>query len=85
MASVSKLMVVAVLVILPVTFALPSSEPGFAKRQTVNCTNLNPEAFYSASCWASLDLTNWLNNWNPPNICTDADDGINCCGGKCRN
>lgn len=85
MALVSKLMVVAFLVIIPVTFALPSPEPGLAERQTPNCLNTNPETFYSASCWATLDLTNWLNNWNAPSICTDADAGVNCCGGNRRN
>lgn len=59
--------------------AYPSQGPDLHSRQSVDCTSTNPEAFYDASCWATLDLTNWLNSWKPPKICDDADNGINCC------
>ena len=45
-----------------------------------DCTNTDPEGFYDASCWATLDLTNWLKNWKAPAICNSTDLGIGCCG-----
>ncbi|KAL9598702.1 MAG: hypothetical protein Q9219_004315 [cf. Caloplaca sp. 3 TL-2023] len=47
---------------------------------TSGCFSDNPEAIYDPSCWATLDLTNWLNKWQGPNVCREQDLGINCCG-----
>ena len=69
--------------ILSTTRALPSTlshDISSNARRAVDCKNTNPESFYDPSCWATLDLTNWLNNWHAPSICTDSSDGIGCCG-----
>ena len=62
------------------TSAYPSQAPQL-ERRVVDCNSTNPESFYDASCWATLDLTNWLNSWHGPNVCGEgsADNGVNCC------
>lgn len=44
----------------------------------VDCNTTDTEAFYDASCWASLDLTNWLSSWQAPSICGETGTGRNC-------
>ena len=62
----------------PNILALPASENPPPKR-AVNC--LAPNAPYDESCWSTLDLTNWLNNWNKTvPKCHGSDDGSKCCG-----
>ncbi|KAM0802347.1 hypothetical protein BDR22DRAFT_819880 [Usnea florida] len=45
----------------------------------VDCNSTDSEAFYDASCWASLNLTNWLSTWQAPSVCGDTGSGRNCC------
>jgi len=48
------------------------------KIRAVDC--LDSAAPYDQSCWATLDLSNWITTWRtatPP--CTYADDGAHCC------
>lgn len=52
--------------------AIPSHFSSLNSRQisnTIDCHNLNPETIYNASCWARLDLTDFLNNWRAPKVC----------------
>lgn len=59
--------------------AIPSHFPYLSSRQTndtIDCHDLNPETLYDASCWAKLDLTNFLNKWRAPKVCNS---GVNCC------
>jgi len=59
--------------------AMPSHVLSLSSRQTndtINCHNLNPKTLYDASCWAKLDLTNFLNNWRAPKVCNS---GVICC------
>ena len=55
-----------------------SQYPRLAPRQ-VDCYSNNSESLYDPSCWATLNLTNFLDNWHAPNICSDSDNGVNCC------
>ena len=59
--------------------AAPYMEDPLAPRQTTDCNSTDSETLYDASCWASLDLTNWLSSWHAPNTCTDPGNGTNCC------
>ena len=45
----------------------------------VDCNSTDSEAFFDASCWASLNLTNWLSTWQAPSVCEDTGSGRNCC------
>ncbi len=59
--------------------AIPSHGSSLSLRQsndTIDCHDLNPETLYDASCWAKLDLSNFLNNWRAPKVCNT---GVNCC------
>ncbi|KAI4091896.1 MAG: hypothetical protein LQ344_003853 [Seirophora lacunosa] len=64
--------------------ALPSSDAQlFARDLTADriaaCSSENPEAIYDATCWETLNLTDWLNEWHAPKICGTLQPGINCC------
>ena len=48
----------------------------FGPRKQINCTDI--DADLDQSCWATLNLTNWLNDWSPP-MCGGRDQGVNCC------
>lgn len=53
-------------------------------RQGIDCSDLNPAAVFDSSCWAALDLSEWLNNpktgWHATTpVCTGSEDGSNCC------
>ena len=44
--------------------------------RAIDCNSSSAD--FDTSCWATLDLTNWLTAWRPPTICPGTDT-TNCC------
>ena len=64
---------------LHLTNALPTIEPDIEKRD-VNCKGGNG-AVYDTSCWNTLNMTDWIKNWNATTpTCSGSADGSDCCG-----
>lgn len=59
--------------------ALPASDHLLGPRD-VDCTGI-ADIPYNDSCWATLNMTSWMKNWNTTTPrCNNTADGTNCCG-----
>lgn len=82
----STAIVLFIVAALPSILSYPTRDPSVLSRQTIDCTDLS--APFHESCWATLDLENWLNNattgWNETTkVCQGTgpgEDGSACCG-----
>ena len=66
--------------IITTALAFPHHNPDASSLEprSINCTDLG--APLDASCWATLDLSDWLTNWNNTTpTCTQDQDGAACC------
>ena len=58
--------------------SLASASPLLNERQTIDC--VNPQASFSSSCWDTLDIPKYLNNWiKTTPKCEPNGRGIGCC------
>ena len=55
--------------------SLAAASPLLNQRQRSNC--VNPAAVFSSSCWDTLDIPNYLNNWIKTT--PTCEDGRSCC------
>ncbi len=76
------LSLIAILVALTLVASSPITGVPLQRRQSVNCTD--PNAITSGSCWDTLQLAEFLTNWNDKRpICETTggtlEDGAHCC------
>lgn len=59
--------------------SLASASPVLSQRQKPDC--VNPRASFSSSCWTTLDIPQYLDNWikTTPNCERNGGDGSSCC------